>query len=224
MAPELPDALVAKLAGQITQDPGLPVPGPTVSAWQEPSHALANTQSAVLLQQVDYAIIGSGITGCSVAKTLLERSASSQKTVSVFEARSLTTGATSRNGGFLTSHVPIYFASFAAAFGDDAAQKIAKFGNLNLQQVREMAEAEGLTEESEIREAAVVSMFEDQAKFDAAVQSIRMYEEAVPEAKGHHQIMDGKTAQEVRQTPPPIQSTAWFWATYIVRLLLRRKK
>lgn len=198
MGIQLPEALLAKLLHQITQDPGLPVSSPTISAWQEPSHPLANIQSDNLPQRVDYAIIGSGITGCSVAKTLLESNATHEKSVAVFEARALTTGATSRNGGFLTSHVPMYYGKFAAAFGDEAAKQIARFANSNLRQVREAAEAENLVEESQIREATVISTFEERTKFDDAVQSIEMYETAVPEAKGHHQVIDGKTAQEVR--------------------------
>lgn len=111
--PEIEPELVAKLLGQIDQDPGIPRETPTTAAWQEPSHRLAEVQSKHLPERVDFAIIGSGITGCSVAKTLLEHDLSGNKSVTVFEARRLTIGATSRNGGFLMAHAATFFASFA---------------------------------------------------------------------------------------------------------------
>lgn len=97
---DLPHELLLKLASQVIQDPGIPVPNPTVSAWQEPAHPFATIQSKDLPRYTDCAIIGSGITGCSAAKTILESDLGFDKKVTVFEARSLTTGATSRNGGF----------------------------------------------------------------------------------------------------------------------------
>ena len=110
---QIPHELLAKLAGQIIQDPGIPVAAPTVSAWQEPAHPIATIQSDKLPQRTDFAIIGSGITGTSVAKTLLENELARDKTITMFEARSLTTGATSRNGGFLLSHAPPFFKRYA---------------------------------------------------------------------------------------------------------------
>ena len=63
-------SFISKLAS----DPGLPQLNPTVSAWQVPEHPpLATIQSSSLPGETDTIIIGSGITACSVAKTLLEK-------------------------------------------------------------------------------------------------------------------------------------------------------
>jgi hypothetical protein len=197
--PELPPQLVAKLADQVVQDPGAPVPNPTISAWQEPAHPLATTQSEYLPERVDIAIIGSGITGCSAAKTVLESDLGLDKRVAVFEARSLTTGATSRNGGFLLSHVPPYYGRFVDAFGAEAAQQIAQFCDLTLEEIVHVAKAENLDHISEIRDVTTVCTFEDEEGFAESSRSVRLYEEAVPESKEKFSIIDGETAEKVRR-------------------------
>jgi len=74
-APSLAEAVKSRIA----LPPGLPKPNPTTAVWQDPPHpTVADAQSAVLPKTVDIAIIGSGITGCSVAHTLLDASAAQQ--------------------------------------------------------------------------------------------------------------------------------------------------
>lgn len=197
--PELPQELLFKLAGQVVQDPGIPVPNPTVSAWQEPPHPLATIQSKNLQEYTDFAIIGSGITGCSAAKTILESELGRGKKVVVFEARSLTTGATSRNGGFLTSHVPQFYEQFTEAFGAAAAKDIASFCDRTLEEIIQVAKEENLDKISEIRDVTTVSNYEDEEGFERSARSVRMYEKAVLGSKEKHAILDGETAKKVRR-------------------------
>lgn len=197
MATELPQEMLAKLVNQVVQDPGVPVSNPTVSAWQEPAHPLATVQSEQLPQYTDIAIIGSGITGCSAAKTVLESHLGRDKSVTIFEARSLTTGATSRNGGFLLSHAPVFHGRFADAFGPEAANEISRFCERTLQEIRRVAKAENLDIISEIREVTTVATFDDDEGFAEACRSIRMFEEAVPQKEEKYTIIDGETAEKV---------------------------
>jgi hypothetical protein len=197
--PELPQELLVKLAGQVAQDPGIPVPSPTVSAWQEPPHPLATIQSENLPQYTDFAIIGSGITGCSAAKTILESELGRDKRVVVFEARSLTTGATSRNGGFLLSHVPQFYGQYADALGAAAAKEIAVFCDRTLEEIIQVGKEENLDKVSEIRDVTTVSSYEDDEGFEKSCRSIRMYEEAVLGSKEKYTILDGETAKKVRR-------------------------
>ena len=76
----------------------LPVSSPTPSYWQIPPHRLASYRSP-FPATADVVVIGSGITGTSVAKTLFEH-APSIKLV-MLEARTLCSGATGRNGGHI---------------------------------------------------------------------------------------------------------------------------
>ena len=78
--------------------PGLPRSQPTVSYWQDPPDPeIADYQSAQTLPQyVDYAIVGSGISGTMIAWGLLDQLPAKQ--VAIFEARQACSGATGRNG------------------------------------------------------------------------------------------------------------------------------
>lgn len=210
--PEIPQELLVKLTNQVVQDPGIPVPNPTVPAWQEPPHPLATAQSKELPQQIDFAIIGSGITGCSAAKAILESELGRDKKVTIFEARSLTSGATSRNGGFLLSHIPLAYRRFVDAFGAEAAKQIALFCDLTLEEIIRVAKAENLDAISEIRDVTNITTFEDEEGFSEYAQSVRMYEEAVPDCKEKYAIFDGETAEKVstitgRLDQPPVRST-----------------
>ncbi|KAJ5222290.1 FAD dependent oxidoreductase [Penicillium citrinum] len=226
MATELPQEILAKLVNQVVQDPGVPVSNPTVSAWQEPAHPLATVQSEQLPQYTDIAIIGSGITGCSAAKTVLESHLGRDKSVTIFEARSLTTGATSRNGGFLLSHAPVFHGRFADAFGPEAANEISRFCERTLQEIRRVAKAENLDIISEIREVTTVATFDDDEGFAEACRSIRMFEEAVPQKEEKYTIIDGETAEKqfsFRKSKGALAVESHvFWPYKLVTNLLQR--
>lgn len=195
--PELPPELLAKLLGQIRQDPGPPRPNPTVAAWHDPPHPLADVQSETMPQTVDFAVLGSGITGCSVAKSLLENKLSGNKTVTVFDARRLTTGATSRNGGFLMGHAATFFAPFANAFGVESAVQIARFVGRTLDEIRNVAKEEHLHEECQIRDVQVLITCEDEKDLGEKGESFRMYQEHVPEFRGTYLPISKEDAENV---------------------------
>lgn len=86
----------------ILSDPGLPRTNGSDPYWLSAKHHLAEAQSPSLPTATDVAIIGSGITGTSVAYNLL-KNLGSGLAVTVLEARALCSGATGRNGGNLLS-------------------------------------------------------------------------------------------------------------------------
>lgn len=77
--------------------PGLPQANPTNSYWQNPPADIANHQSTQTLPDyADFVIIGSGISGTSIAYHIL--SDQPDASVLLFEARQAASGATGRNG------------------------------------------------------------------------------------------------------------------------------
>jgi hypothetical protein len=80
------------------QEPvSLPLPNPTISYWQDPPDEIANLQSTKHLpEHVDYIIIGSGISGASIACNLIKKKPHSS--ILMLEARQACSGATGRNG------------------------------------------------------------------------------------------------------------------------------
>jgi glycine/D-amino acid oxidase-like deaminating enzyme len=161
-------------------------------------------QSEELPPCTDYAIIGSGVTGCSIAKTLLEESSPSPKacSVTVFEARTLTSGATGRNGGVLASFVPGDYKILSERFGHDQAVEIARFANSTLEKMHRLANSsEELKEASEVRRTMDVLCVEDEEAFQAAQESLSLYEEHVPEERGKAQYLTAQEAESVGPLP-----------------------
>ncbi|KAL4954406.1 FAD dependent oxidoreductase [Aspergillus filifer] len=174
--------MAERIVQMATEDPGLPRPGPSIAFWQEPPHSISNIQSPQLPEQVDYAIIGSGITGCSVANTLLSHPALTTKRVAVFEARGLTSGATGRNGGHLISPAALEFSTLSAAFGTEKAAEVARFSHKSIDRVYEVVGSldSKIQEAAEVRRVTTVTNFLDTASYDHARESVRQFAEACP--------------------------------------------
>ena len=75
----------------------LPRDNPTLSYWQDPPDSIANLRSTPNPPQTsDIVIIGSGISGASIAYNILTRAP--ETNVVMLEARQACSGATGRNG------------------------------------------------------------------------------------------------------------------------------
>lgn len=178
----------------ITSDPGLPSQNPTQSYWQHIPHPLAETQSPVQPNEADIVVIGSGITGASVTKTLLEANPSLR--VAVFEARTLCSGATGRNGGQLATNAGEAYARRKAKFGTEQAGKIANFTFRTCDRVREVIK-EYAQEESEYRDVMKVRAYLDDESFKAAKAGIEQMESDHPSLRGIYEVIDGDAVQKV---------------------------
>ncbi|KAF5577074.1 FAD dependent oxidoreductase superfamily [Fusarium pseudoanthophilum] len=177
----------------ILRDPGLPRPNPTVSAWQVPPHpSLASTQSRDLPEFTDFAVIGSGITGCSVTNTLLEHPSTANSSVTVLEARTLVSGATGRNGGHLVTASGHTFGPLAEHHGTEAAREITRFSIMNIDHlmrlVREFDPA--LQEECQIRDVLKVMAVGDDETWASAKSSVLGFQDKVPEYSSYHSIIE----------------------------------
>ena len=111
----------------VMQHPGLPRDSPTISFWQESPHPIGSVQSLELPPRVDIAIIGSGITGCSVANTLLNHPNLRSKHIMVLEARNLMSGPTGRNGGHLALPTFGDFPMVAELYVEEKAAEVVRF-------------------------------------------------------------------------------------------------
>lgn len=176
-------------------DPGLPRPNPTNSYWQHVPHALANTRSHELPRERDYVIIGSGITGLSVAKTLLERHPTA--TVTVLESRTLCSGATGRNGGQMVANVGEEYMHLAQVHGPEMAGKIASFTFRNLEKMQELIEEFDATEASEMQRVKKLRVFLTDDVFGDFKKSIARFEADHPSMRGIYTILDKETVLKV---------------------------
>ncbi|KAK2729487.1 FAD dependent oxidoreductase superfamily protein [Colletotrichum kahawae] len=198
-AGSLPKYFIEKLTACLLADPLLPRPFPSISLWQEPPHpTLATVQSPNLPRYADFVVIGSGITGCSVTKSLLESSilgsGDTPSRVVVLEARNLCSGATGRNGGQLVSPVGHTFAGLVERFGKATAIEMARFSLMNIDRVMDMVRDMGpeIHTDSEIRDLVKVMVPETESAWLESLGSLEDFREAFPEHKRLHKVFEQK--------------------------------
>ncbi|KAL4965431.1 NAD(P)/FAD-dependent oxidoreductase [Aspergillus stella-maris] len=195
---DAPTMMAKRIVEMATEDPGLPRPSPSIAFWQEPPHSISDIQSPKLPDKVDYVIIGSGITACSVANTLLNYPALSNKRVAVFEARGLTSGATGRNGGHLVSPFALEFSMLSAAFGIEKAAEVARFSYKSMDRVYEVVDAldARIQKAAEVRRVTTVTNFLDTRSYERARESVRQFAEACPDLASEVVIL---TAEQTKK-------------------------
>lgn len=193
--------IMEMLRGYVTLDPGLPRPNPTHAAWQEPPHqTVSNAQSASLPETVDVVIIGSGITGCSVARTLLSAEPGSALRVTVLEARGAVSGATGRNGGHLLSDSASLVPNLVSALGAEGAAQVAHFSDANILRIKELVASLSSDdrEASEFRSVIGTAGFEKGGPFEAATANLSTLHAAVG-SSGRATTMAVATSSEASQ-------------------------
>lgn len=191
-----PIALKQQIKDRLCLTAGLPSAHPTSSAWQEPPASVATTQSKTLSPETDIAIIGSGITGTSVAHTLLNHPQASNLRVTILEARNACSGATGRNGGHLISDTCGHFEHLVGSLGTEEAVKILRFSEANIKELKTLI---GQLDEQEkdaveFREVIASSTLTDRSIVDSLRRSLTLLQEAVNKtALGYRLVEDGET-------------------------------
>ncbi|KAI1064319.1 hypothetical protein LB506_007864 [Fusarium annulatum] len=190
----LPEEFMRKLRAALLSDPLLPRPNPSISLWQEPVHpTVSSIQSPTLPQYADIAVIGSGITGCSVTKALLEDdSLDSTSRIVILEARTLTSGATGRNGGQLVSPVGHLYKTMCKRHGEETAKEMCLFSFMNIRRIMDMLDEidPELRESSEIRHVRKVMVAGDEETWNASKESLDSFREAIPSHQNIHRVTE----------------------------------
>jgi hypothetical protein len=183
-----------------SQSPGLPNPKPVQTYWlnDPPYPELVNIKSPSLQRTADVAIIGSGIAGAAVARSLLHerrrRKACTDEKVVIIDARQLSSGATARNGGHIKVAMYECFARFSKLFTKDRAAALARFQALHLKCLVGLCQDEGI-ESAEAREVDTVDFFLDAQTFSKAVADVDEMKKWLPEVE--ITVWNGDQAQEV---------------------------
>ncbi|KAL3496406.1 putative FAD dependent oxidoreductase [Aspergillus germanicus] len=194
--PAIPAVERQKALDRAFSDPGLPTANPTSSFWLRSPHPdIAKSQSAELPQEADVVIIGSGVTGTSIARTLLTsrklpRGTQSRPAVVILEARDVCSGATGRNGGHILD-TGEEFADLEAAHGVDAAKKIMKFRLAHLGEMLRVAEEYGLTEHSQARKVQFLSVHLHDEGWRDTKRCIEQLKEYLPEETREWDLLEG---------------------------------
>ncbi|CAD6448298.1 bb3a4030-b0be-42be-b4ec-b58eacf211c8 [Sclerotinia trifoliorum] len=194
-SPYIPLAARQEALDRAFADPGIPGEVHTTkSFWmKEPHPEVASVQSEHLPEIADYVIIGSGITGASVAQALLEglekaspseTQSSSQPKVIMLEARDSCSGATGRNGGHILETGEEY-AMLKERLGKYEAIKIHKLRISHLEALIKSAENLGLTEESQVRKVRFLSVYFHKEAWEDIRKDIEVFMTDMPsDSKG----------------------------------------
>ncbi|KAK7733089.1 hypothetical protein SLS53_008277 [Cytospora paraplurivora] len=200
----------AKVIAQANSLPGLPVPNPTSSYWQDdpPYPELVDIHSPDgPPTTADIVVIGSGITGVAVARTVLREwrrtgrldvdEGKKPPRIVVLEARQLCSGATGRNGGHIKASLHESFQWMVGVRGvsRERAAAICAFQYRHLDALVDVARAEGIEEVSECRRVETVDFAVDEETDERMKKMMEEFKSYAPE--GFH--MAGHSAKQARE-------------------------
>jgi glycine/D-amino acid oxidase-like deaminating enzyme len=187
------------------RDPGLPVDNPTISYWQiPPTKDVAEHQSDHPPTEVDVVIIGSGITGTSVARHLLKEQPDLR--IAMVEAREACSGATGRNGGHIR---PSAYEEYDRAKESQDAEEAAKIVHLRAAHVQALIEAADELDAvgrdaAEARTVDSIDAFFDDTSYTKALKKLETLKREVPDIGKEWTAWSRDGAQKVRRTMPTV--------------------
>ncbi|KAI0369882.1 FAD dependent oxidoreductase [Pilatotrama ljubarskyi] len=164
---------------RLQTSPGLPIPNPTLPLWTVPPASLPSTPGAKdLPDYADVVIVGSGITGTSVAYNILRHE--SQPKIVMLEARDVCSGATGRNGGHINP--PLYhdYNELEEKYGVHVAKVMIAFRRAHLTELLRIATEEGILSESQCRETEHLDVFTCPKAFAASKENLAKWRAAMP--------------------------------------------
>jgi hypothetical protein len=180
--------------------PSLPRKESSISFWQlnPPFPELVCARSPKLPQSADVVIIGSGISGLSVAYTVLKEHGKLGKDlrVVVLEGRLLCSGATGRNGGHMKCSPYVDYHELKKVYGSSKAKAIVRFRMRQRQCILDVVEAEDL-EGTEAREVDTSDVFLDLEEWNRAKAMVEELRLEFAEAAEGISMLEGDEAQKV---------------------------
>lgn len=193
----------AELTGlheRINANPGIPAPNPTTSFWlrNPPFPDLVDIQSKTLPKEADIVIIGSGITGASVARTILEECASMglNRRVVMLESRQTCSGATGRNGGHIKCTPFESYHESKQRFGAERARVLVEFQMSHLPILVDLARQEKWAL-AEAREVETLDVFYDEGTWIEWKAMVEEFRQEMPDEAKRIFVWDRDIARDV---------------------------
>jgi hypothetical protein len=187
-------------------DPGIPSShASTKSFWlNDCDQSLATRQSSSLPSTADIVIVGSGITGISVAHSILEDSSAWTESsdalprprVLLLEAREFCSGATGRNGGHILETAD-EFDDLETTYGTEAAVKLTRFRLSQRGALLEVASKLGISDECQARNVEFVGAYFDEEAWQDAKVRVQRLKNAMPKETEAWKTID-------REEIPPV--------------------
>lgn len=191
--------------------PGLPIAEPTRSFWAFPPSAILarlvqdpdESQCAAVPEYADVVVIGSGISGASFVRALLNADRKrinkggyehERLSVVMLEAHDACSGATGRNGGHINP--PLYhdYEDLKNTLGLRAAQHIIRFRLAHLEIQRHIGQTDAA--DADCREVEAVDVYYDEETFEEAKRLLKVYKRDMPVEAEPYECLGGEAARK----------------------------
>ncbi|KAG5337154.1 hypothetical protein C0989_010487 [Termitomyces sp. Mn162] len=187
---------IDRLLTRLSASPGLPVPAPTEAYWQIPRAPVAEWGCGDEVGgYADVVVLGSGITGTAVARTLLDWGREQKEkglSVVMLEAREACSGATGRNGGHITPVLYEQYPDLKDAFGPETAVQIMRFRLAHISALLEAAREEGLLEDTGCRRVDAFDVYRSQELFKESKRKLEVYQRELPVEGEAYKVREGE--------------------------------
>jgi hypothetical protein len=213
-------AAYEELNRRIEHSPGIPESNPSISYWAIPRSPIAQHGSdAVLPRYVDVVIIGSGITGTAIARTLLAGSSTDAEAdlprVVMLEARDACSGATGRcvlhfplrilltclrNGGHVSPVLYHDYPTLKKEHGAEMAKSIIRFRLAHIAELIHVSKEENILADSQCREVETYDVFFDKETYDLAIEKLGVYLNEMPEQEKMWRVVSAEECVKVRDS------------------------
>lgn len=196
--PSVPRQVKLDAITRVADDPGLPIKNPLKSFWLADLHPQFVEAPSTPLPSSAYAVvIGSGITGTSVARSLIRArlggsvlGTAKDGNIVMLDAREIVGGATGRNGGHINDVGFGDYREIKALIGKEAALKIVRFRLGHLAVLTNIAKEEGLTEKGQVRKVTTASIVYDAEAWEDIKDAVKVFKEDLGEEADDWQIVD----------------------------------
>ncbi|KAI0791675.1 FAD dependent oxidoreductase-domain-containing protein [Abortiporus biennis] len=187
------NSVLYNLGKRLKESPGLPVLNPTQPFWSIPRSRISS-EGKDLRKHADIVIIGSGITGTSIAYNLLK--CEGKLRIVILEARDVCSGATARNGGHINP--PLYqdYQGLVKKYGEKTAKTILRFRLSHLPELLNISKEEDLLKESQCREVEHFDVYFNRDGYNEAKTELSVWKAAMPEESSNFEAADGIEAVE----------------------------
>ncbi|KAI0884596.1 FAD dependent oxidoreductase [Annulohypoxylon maeteangense] len=190
------------------QDPGLPVPNPCVSFWQQTTRSfpyLNVNKDEPVPTESKYVIIGSGISGGLTTYELIQGGVSASDII-ILEAREAASGASSRNAGHVRPDAFRGFQVYKQLHGKEQALKIIANEKLVFERVKEFTEKHNVQCDFNPTTTFDVCMTSEFADFNA--RSFKQYQDAGGDVS-HIKFYSGEEARRVTRVSQAVAAYEW---------------
>ncbi|KAJ5099971.1 hypothetical protein N7532_006972 [Penicillium argentinense] len=164
-------------------DPQTPLPNYTSPYWHISPHRHANHQSIWPADVVDVLIIGSGVSGMTLARTLTK---DSSPNVVLVDSRQLCAGATGRNGGHIKTMTFAMWSERKSIFGIEEAIRISLFEDSHLEAMHRTMKEDGIDADLVLTNG--LEAYYDKPSFERAIKALDEMCAHIPRLAEKHKV------------------------------------